>query len=94
MSSRYSYNPGAPRVHDSLFVTPPANTVIWRYFPLERFVSLLERRQLYLHRAGHLEDEFEGATPLALEARLKAWEDHYKRSPESRASYRANRERA
>ncbi len=93
MSSRYAYNPHDPRAVDKLFETPSVDTDIWRYFPLERFVPLLETRRLFLCRAGRLEDEFEGATPVISEKKLMAWEAQYT-SPESRADYRMNRERA
>jgi hypothetical protein len=93
MSNRYAYNPHGPRALDTLFETPSVDTDIWRYFPLERFVSLLETRRLFLCRAGRLEDEFEGATPVISEQMLMAWEAQYT-SPESQAHYRKNRERA
>lgn len=93
MSSRYAYNPHNPRPVDSLFETPSVDTCIWRYFPLERFVSLLETSRLFLCRAGRLDDEFEGATPVMSEQKLKAWEARYV-SPENQAQYRRNRKRA
>jgi hypothetical protein len=93
VTNRYAYNPGCPLPPDSLFETPPADTIIWRYFPLERFVSLIERRKLFLSRAGRLKDDYEGATPILSEQKLMAWEEKYV-SPEGRASYRENRRRA
>jgi hypothetical protein len=90
---RYSYNPHARRAPDTLFETPTADTQIWRYFPLKRFVPLLQTRRLFLSRVGRLEDEFEGATPAISERALMAWEEKYV-GPESRAQYRLNRERA
>lgn len=93
MSSRYAYNPHARSPVDSFFETPSVDTVIWRYLPLDRFVSLLESRRLFLCRAGRLEDEFEGVTPVVSEQKLMDWEAEYT-SPEIRAQYRMNRERA
>lgn len=90
MSSRYAFNPYGHRPPDSLLETPSADTQIWRYIPVERFVSLLETRKLFLCRASRFEDAFEGATPRLSENRLMAYEARTT-SPENRALYRTNR---
>ncbi len=43
----------------------PDNSKIWRYITLARFISLLERKQLYFHNIRGFEDRFEGRyTPV------------------------------
>lgn len=44
---------------------PARSDVLWRYFDLPKFVSLLEQQALYLARADTLGDVFEGAYPIA-----------------------------
>ena len=42
--------------------TPPADdTVLWRYMDFTKFVSLLDRSELFFARADKLEDPFEGS---------------------------------
>ena len=38
----------------------PDNSKIWRYITLARFISLLERKQLYFHNIRGFEDRFVG----------------------------------
>lgn len=44
---------------------PARSDVLWRYFDLPKFVSLLDQQALYLARADTLGDIFEGAYPIA-----------------------------
>lgn len=44
---------------------PARSDVLWRYYDLAKFVSLLDQRALYLARADTLGDIFEGAYPSA-----------------------------
>jgi hypothetical protein len=44
---------------------PARSDVLWRYYDLPKFVSLLERQALYLARADTLGDIFEGTYPVA-----------------------------
>lgn len=44
---------------------PARSDVLWRYYDLPKFVSLLEQQALYLARADTLGDVFEGAYPIA-----------------------------
>lgn len=50
------------------FTTPfpveDENTTIWRYMDFTKFVSLLDKKKLFLCRADKLEDSFEGSLPL------------------------------
>jgi hypothetical protein len=46
-------------IHPSL-VTPPDNTVLWRYLDLAKFMDMLERRVLWFARADKFEDPLEG----------------------------------
>lgn len=41
-------------------ITPPDDTVLWRYMDFARFVQLLESRQLWFSRADQFEDPLEG----------------------------------
>lgn len=43
---------------------PTDTTVVWRYFDFAKFVSLLDRAELFFPSASHLEDPFEGALPF------------------------------
>lgn len=48
-----------------VFEAPPdVNTKIWRYMDFTKFVSLLDRRQLFFIRSDCLDDPFEGTYPL------------------------------
>ena len=44
-----------------LFVPPAPDAVLWRYFDFTKFVSLLDKRALFLARADKLGDPFEGS---------------------------------
>ena len=43
------------------FSPPPDNAVLWRYMDFTKFVSLLDRSELFFARADKLEDPFEGS---------------------------------
>jgi hypothetical protein len=47
----------------SRFRLPDDSTVIWHYFDFAKFVSLLDRSELFFPSASQLEDPFEGALP-------------------------------
>ena len=44
-----------------LFVPPAPDAVLWRYLDFTKFVSLLDKRALFLARADKLGDPFEGS---------------------------------
>jgi hypothetical protein len=48
--------------HDDV-VTPPDDTVLWRYMDLEKFLTLLCERSLYLCRLDGFRDTWEGNWP-------------------------------
>jgi hypothetical protein len=57
---------------------PVANeqSTIWRYMDFTKFVSLLNKRSLFLCRADNLEDQFEGSSALS---DIEAWKmDFYR----------------
>jgi hypothetical protein len=55
---------------------PTPETIIWRYIDLERFISLLHTRLLYLCRLDAFRDPWEGSWPKPLVEALKAnWTD-------------------
>jgi hypothetical protein len=49
--------PYEPHPH---LVTPPDDTVLWRYMDFARFAQLLENRQLWFARADQFDDPLEG----------------------------------
>ena len=44
----------------------PADTRIFRYFPIDRFESFIAQSALYLRRIDHFDDTSDGTVPLAL----------------------------
>ena len=54
----------APGQHAHVFQLPDADTTIWRYVDLSKFVSLLQSRALYFCRSDRFEDPFEGSYPI------------------------------
>ena len=42
------------------FITPPDDTVLWRYSDFAKFMDLIERRKLWFSRADKFEDPLEG----------------------------------
>lgn len=51
---------------------PSPDTTIWRYIDLERFISLLHTRSLYLCRLDAFRDPWEGSWPTSLVQAIKA----------------------
>ncbi len=47
------------------FPVEDENRTIWPYMDFTKFISLLDRRRLFLCRADKLEDPFEGSLPLS-----------------------------
>jgi hypothetical protein len=89
MTSRFAFNGYNP---SRIFVQPDDREDIWRFFPLERFVSLLETRRLFLCRVNGFEDKWEGAIPkLVAQAMARAEQTM---SEEGRANFRAGRVKA
>ena len=46
------------------FPVEDENNTIWRYMDFTKFISLLDKKSLFLCRADKLEDPFEGSLPL------------------------------
>ena len=42
----------------------PADTRIFRYFPIDRFESFIAQSALYLRRIDHFDDTSDGTVPL------------------------------
>lgn len=42
---------------------PEDNTLIWRYMDFAKFISLIDKRELFFTRADRFEDPFEGSFP-------------------------------
>jgi hypothetical protein len=58
-------------------VTPPDATTLWRYFDMERFLSLLSTRSLYLCRIDKFRDKWEGLWSQTLIDAVKTnWQPH------------------
>jgi len=55
----------------TLVETPDRAQEIWRYMDLGKFVSLLQRRELFFASAESMEDPYEGAQPEAAMAWLR-----------------------
>ena len=55
------------------FTPPPDNAVLWRYMNFTKFVSLLDRSELFFVRADELKDPFEGALTHANVAATEAF---------------------
>jgi len=53
------------------FPVEDENSTIWRYMDFTKFVSLLDKKSLFLCRADKLEDAFEGSLPLGNVESLK-----------------------
>ena len=53
------------------FPVEDENSTIWRYMDFTKFVSLLDKKSLFLCRADKLEDSFEGSIPLTNVQNLK-----------------------
>lgn len=89
------YSPGGAGPNDEqirIFVLPDDREDIWRFFLLERFVSLLETRRLFLCRVNRFEDKWEGAIPkLVAQAMAIAGQTM---SAERRANFSAGRLKA
>lgn len=45
------------------FSTPEDDALLWRYMPVEKFLWLLTMKKLYLSRADHFDDPWEGTLP-------------------------------
>ena len=52
------------------FASPANDAVLWRYLDFTKFVSLLDKRALFLARADRLMDPFEGSFPKGDVAKL------------------------
>lgn len=53
------------QLHSSI-ITPPDNTILWRYIDLEKLLALLATRSLHLCRLDHFSDPWEGVWPKPL----------------------------
>ena len=49
------------------FVTPPDETVIWRYMSVEKYISLLHASAIFMCRLDKFEDPWEGTYPAGYE---------------------------
>ncbi|WP_296187819.1 hypothetical protein [Pseudomonas sp. UBA1879] len=52
----------------SQFNTPPDDTVIWRYMSVEKYLSLLHTKSLFMCRLDRFEDPWEGAYSVGYES--------------------------
>lgn len=57
------------------YEAPAADACLWRYMNLAKFLALLKTRSLFLARADHLGDSFEGAKGLL--SRKPTWDAFY-----------------
>ena len=50
---------------------PGADTFIWRYYPLDKFLSLITSSQLFFAQASSFHDPFEGDYGVAAKQKLR-----------------------
>ena len=53
------------------FVTPPDETVIWRYMNLERLLAMIASKTLYFTRLDRFRDTWEGMLPVKTERAMR-----------------------
>ncbi len=71
------------KVHPELEKPNNENTSVWRYMEFTKFVSLLDRNELFFARADKLGDPFEGSVPKAnLNRRLERFSQSQTENPE------------
>ncbi|HEV8387910.1 MAG TPA: DUF2971 domain-containing protein [Nitrososphaera sp.] len=60
-------------------VVPPADdTKVWRYMDFAKFVSILDRKELFFCRADKFDDPLEGTTPaFNRKIRMELYQKHY-----------------
>jgi hypothetical protein len=62
--------------HPEIF-TPPDPTTLWRYVDMERFLSLLSSKSLYMCRIDKFRDKWEGIWPHSLIHDIRTnWQPH------------------
>lgn len=66
------------RVHkDRLYKIPDPSTRLWKFMDLSKFLSLIQRRELYFRRADCFSDPYEGA--LGIKRNENIWDETYKK---------------
>src|SRR5271170_1298325 len=53
-------------------ITPPDDTILWRYSDFAKFMELIERRKLWFSRADKFEDPLEGTLTDAENAHFRS----------------------
>ena len=51
--------------------TPHGNSILWKYFSLDRFLEMLDSETLYFPRATEFSDKYEFSIPSKTEAAIQ-----------------------